>query len=78
MRRLNLMPASTARTIYINPVDNKNLNRLFPENSAGSFGDKLAHWLTETFIIKADAYIDLHVGDMIKALTPFASISTTH
>ncbi len=72
------MPAFTARSIYINPVDNKNLNRLFPGNPAGSFGDRLAYWLTETFISKADAYIDLHGGDMIEALTPFTIYKAGH
>lgn len=60
-----------ARSIYLNPLDQKNLNRVFPGNPAGSFAERLAFWLCETFIAKADAYIDLHGGDMIESLTPF-------
>ncbi len=71
-------PAFWARSIYINPVDQKNLNRLFPGKQDGSFGDKLAYWLTETFISKADAYIDLHGGDMIEALEPFTIYNAGH
>lgn len=71
-------PAFFARSIYINPVDQKNLNRLFPGNATGSFGDRLAYWLTETFISKADAYVDLHGGDMIEALEPFTIFDATN
>ncbi|MCA9836792.1 MAG: succinylglutamate desuccinylase/aspartoacylase family protein [Trueperaceae bacterium] len=71
-------PAFTSRSIYINPIDYKNLNRLFPGMAEGTFGEKLVYWLTEEFICKADAYIDLHGGDMIEALTPFTIYQAGH
>ena len=66
------VPGFFARSIYINPVDGKNLNRVFPGKTAGTFTERLALWVTESFIHKADAYIDLHGGDLIESLTPFA------
>ncbi len=71
-------PAFTSRSIYINPVDRKNLNRLFPGMEDGTFGEKLVYWLTEEFIAKADAYVDLHGGDMIEALEPFTIYQSGH
>ena len=65
------VPAYRARSIYINPIDRKNLNRQFPGEMNGTFSQQLAAWLTENAIRSADAYIDLHGGDMIEALTPF-------
>jgi uncharacterized protein len=67
-----------ARSIYITPVDQKNLNRMFPGDPEGSFTQRLAHWLMETFIRKSDAYLDLHGGDMIEALTPFSIFLEDH
>lgn|SRR5690625_913945 len=64
-------PAFAARSIYINPLDGKNLNRVFPGDPQGTFAEQLADWLTTGFVQQADAWIDLHGGDMNEALTPF-------
>lgn len=64
-------PSFAARSIYINPIDGKNLNRVFPGDQNGSFAEQLAFWLTNNFIARSDAYIDLHGGDLNEALTPF-------
>lgn len=65
-------PAYQARSIYINPVDGKNLNRSFPGRPDGSYAERLAHWLTGGFIAHADAFLDLHGGDLVEALEPFS------
>ncbi len=65
------LPAYRTRSIYINPIDGKNLNRFFPGDTSGSYAEQLAHWLTENAIKGSDAYIDLHGGDMIEALAHF-------
>lgn len=64
-------PSFFARSIYVNPIDGKNLNRMFPGRADGSFTEQLAYWLSESCVKQADAYIDLHGGDLIEALTPF-------
>ena len=64
-------PSYAARSIYINPIDGKNLNREFPGKRDGSFAEQLAHWLSETFIRHVDVFIDLHGGDLNEALNPF-------
>jgi hypothetical protein len=61
-----------ARSIYLNPLDGKNLNRVFPGRADGSASERLAHWLVHELMADADAYLDLHGGDLIEALTPFA------
>lgn len=65
------LPAYRARSIYVNPIDAQNLNRQFPGDPDGSFSQQLADWLTQNAIQLCDAFIDLHGGDMIEALTPF-------
>jgi uncharacterized protein len=67
-----------ARSIYLTPPDQKNLNRMFPGDPQGSFSQQLAYWLMENFIRPADAHIDLHGGDMIEALIPFTIFQQDH
>src|SRR5882757_355754 len=57
---------------YINPLDGKNINRVFPGDANGTASDRLAAWLVETAMAEMDCYIDLHCGDIIEALLPFA------
>ncbi|MDE1992993.1 MAG: succinylglutamate desuccinylase/aspartoacylase family protein, partial [Rhizobiaceae bacterium] len=59
------------RSIYIMPQDGKNLNRMFPGNAEGSTGERLAHWLMTEVYPQADAYMDLHGGDLDESLAPF-------
>ncbi len=72
------VPAYNARSIYSNPVDGKNLNRQFPGDYQGTFSQQLAAWITENAIQPANAYIDLHGGDMIEALEPFTIYPEKH
>jgi predicted deacylase len=59
------------RTAYVSPIDNLNLNRVFPGKAKGSFSERLAYQLVEKAIRGADAYIDMHGGDVPEALVPF-------
>ena len=60
------------RSIYVMPEDHKNLNRMFPGDPGGSVSQRLAHWLVTKVFTRADAYLDLHGGDLDEALAPFS------
>ena len=60
------------RAIYTSGLDGNNLNRMFPGNKDGTPSEQLAYWIFETIIRPSDYYLDLHGGDMIEALVPFA------
>jgi len=60
------------RTPFVSPADGQNLNRCFPGDPAGGYSDVLAHRLFDALIRPADALLDLHGGDMVEALEPFA------
>lgn len=66
------MGAFRARAIYVAPEDGRNLNRMFPGRPDGSFTERLAHWLVTEIYPQADAYLDLHGGDLSEALEPFS------
>jgi predicted deacylase len=44
------------------PVDDMNLNRLFPGNEGGWFSDQLATTITSEFLTQVDVLIDIHAG----------------
>ncbi|MEK7864160.1 MAG: succinylglutamate desuccinylase/aspartoacylase family protein, partial [Chloroflexota bacterium] len=64
-------PGFYERSIYVNPEDNDNLNRLFPGDPKGTWGQRFAHRLLTEIIVKVEHAIDLHAGDLIEDLTPF-------
>jgi len=65
------VPSFQRRTIYVSPLDGKNINRFFPGNPAGTITEVVAATLFKEAVGQADALIDLHGGDMVEALIPF-------
>ena len=70
-------PGFYERSIYVNPEDGDNLNRLFPGKADGTWGERFAHRLLTEIITKCDYSIDLHAGDLIEDLVPFVSYRET-
>jgi len=66
---LNL-PAFRTRTPFVCPIDNVNPNRVFPGDPRGSYSEQMTHACIK-FVVHADAYVDLHGGDIPEALVPF-------
>ena len=67
---LNL-PAFRTRTPFVCPIDNVNPNRVFPGDPRGSYSEQMTHACINQFVVHADAYVDLHGGDIPEALVPF-------
>src|SRR5690242_17862370 len=65
------LPSFRARTPFVCPIDKVNPNRVFPGDPAGSYSEQMTHALIHEFVDHADAYIDLHGGDIPEALVPF-------
>ena len=61
-----LLPVANPRAFAANkrytPVDEMNLNRVFPGTTGGWFSEHLAHAITGEFLEKIDIHIDLHSG----------------
>jgi hypothetical protein len=64
-------PGFYERSIYVNPEDGDNLNRLFPGDPKGKWGERFAHRLLTEIVTRCEYAIDLHAGDLIEDLTPF-------
>src|SRR5580692_10467761 len=72
---LNLA-AFEARSPFVIPEDDKNLNRYFPGDPAGTITERLAADVFTKLIVGSDAVIDAHCGDLPEALEPFAIYDT--
>jgi predicted deacylase len=66
------MESFRRRSAFVVPADGKNLNRCFPGDPAGTYTDVLAHAIFEGLIAPSDFLVDLHGGDLVEALEPFA------
>jgi predicted deacylase len=66
------MQSFRQRSPFVVPEDGKNLNRSFPGSHEGTYTDVLARSIFEQVIEPADVLLDLHGGDMVEALEPFA------
>ncbi len=64
-------PGFYERSVYVNPEDGDNLNRVFPGRADGSWGERFAHRLLTEIVARCDNAIDLHAGDMVEDLVPF-------
>lgn len=57
----------------LSPLDEINLNRVFPGNPTGKPTERLANWLFQNLMSGADAYVDLHGGSTTEGMSPFVA-----
>ena len=67
-------PGFYERSIYVNPEDNDNMNRVFPGSPDGTWSERFAHALLTQVIAGVSFAIDLHAGDMIEDLRPVCGV----
>ena len=65
------VPSFLKRTIYYNPYDWKNLNRVFPGKEKATMSERIAFQITKEVIDKCDYLIDNHCGDGNEDLMPY-------
>jgi predicted deacylase len=65
------MPSFLGRTIYFSPIDQKNLNRVYPGKRDGTISERIAYAITTEVIEKSDYLLDLHCGDGNEDLRPY-------
>jgi predicted deacylase len=58
------------RTPFVSPLDGKNMFTLFPGDPNGSFSEQVAFAISEKLVSGADAFFDLHSGDLFEAIPP--------
>ncbi|RLF35631.1 MAG: hypothetical protein DRM99_04260 [Thermoplasmata archaeon] len=68
-------PAFRARN-RLDPIDGKNLNRVFPGEKNGTTTERIAYYFFNKFVKKATFGIDLHTGSKGHLLVPHPRIRT--
>jgi len=58
---------------YVNPVDNLNMNRIFPGNPNGSISHRMIHVLFTEVILRSQYHIDAHGGDIGEDLCSYCN-----
>jgi predicted deacylase len=71
------MPSFLGRTVYFSPLDQKNLNRVYPGNPDGTPSEKIAYAITTQVIEQCDYLLDLHCGDGNESLRPYVYQTVT-
>ena len=65
--------ASFEQTIvHVNPVDGKNMNRMYPGNPNGTQTERASDLITKQVVEQSDHLIDLHGGDIDESLRPYS------
>lgn len=69
------VPGFLARSEAVVPMDDRNLNRVFPGDPDGSYSAALADFLWTTAVEDCDYLIDMHGGDIFEALVPYIGVA---
>ena len=57
---------------HINPIDGKNMNRMYPGRMDGTQTDRASYLITKQVVEPCDHLIDLHGGDLDESLRPYS------
>jgi predicted deacylase len=65
--------AFLGRSVYYNPADHKNLNRVFPGNKNGTITECIAWTISHELFPRFNYLIDAHAGDASEDLHPYVA-----
>jgi hypothetical protein len=71
------VPSFEQKVPHLNPVDGKNMNRMYPGRPDGTQTERASYLITRQVVEAADHLIDLHGGDLDESLRPYAYWSKT-
>ena len=66
------IPSFEQKTVHVNPVDGKSMNRYYPGRPDGTQTERAAWAITREVVERCDYLIDLHGGDLDENLRPYS------
>lgn len=66
------VPSFEQKVPHINPVDGKNMNRMYPGKKDGTQTERASYYITKGVVEPSDYLIDLHGGDIDESLRPYS------
>ena len=61
------------RSPFTNPMDDKNLNRVFPGKPDGTITERIADFISNQVIGRSDYFVDMHSGDAPEDLMSYSA-----
>lgn len=65
------------KTAFVNPLDNTNMNRIYPGDPKGSISRRMNHTIFNEVVLKSNFLIDLHGGDLTESIQSHVMVKTT-
>jgi predicted deacylase len=62
---------------FINPLDNVNMNRIFPGDSRGTISRRMAQKIFSEIVLQSNFLIDLHGGDLTESIQQHVMVKIT-
>ncbi|MFN4039367.1 MAG: M14 family metallopeptidase [Erythrobacter sp.] len=72
--RIANIPGFEGRSPNVNPVDRKNLNRVFPGKADGTQTERMADLIAHEVVARSDFLMDVHSGDGAEFLDAFVGV----
>ncbi len=72
--RVANIPGFEGRSPNVNPVDRKNLNRVFPGHPGGTQTERIADLIAREVVARSDFLMDVHSGDGAEFLDAFVGV----
>ena len=66
------VPSFEQKIAHLNPVDGKNMNRMYPGKMDGTQTDRASYLITKQVVEQCDHLIDFHGGDIDESLRPYS------
>jgi uncharacterized protein len=66
------VPSFTKVVPHLNPIDGKNMNRMYPGRMDGTQTDRASYLITTQVVERSDHLIDFHGGDIDESLRPYS------
>lgn len=66
------VPSFTKVVPHLNPIDGKNMNRMYPGRADGTQTDRASYLITKEVVERSDHVIDFHGGDIDESLRPYS------
>ncbi len=66
------VPSFEQKVVHLNPIDGKNMNRMYPGKMDGTQTDRASYLITKQVVEPSDHLIDMHGGDLDESLRQYS------
>lgn len=66
------VPSFEQKVVHLNPIDGKNMNRMYPGKMDGTQTERASYLITKQVVEPSDHLIDMHGGDLDESLRQYS------